>query len=196
MPLPPAAPRQKFHNRAINCEGFAREDGLWDIEAQIQDTKSYEFENEYRGDIKPGDPIHDMTIRLTVADDMVIQDVETVMDGTPFAYCLNAPPNFKNLKGLKIGPGWNLAVRKRVGGTLGCTHMVELLSVMATVAFQTIGPGRRRRDQWLGKSTEADKASDEKRNARPGFLDTCVSWGRSSPVVKRFMPDHYVEPEK
>jgi len=197
MPLPPpTSPRRKFHNRAINCEGFAREDGLWDIEAQIRDTKSYEFENEYRGDIKPGDAIHDMTIRLTLDDDKVIQEVEAVMDGTPFAYCLNVPPNFKALKGLKIGPGWNLAVRKRVGGTLGCTHMVELLAVMATVAYQTIGTGRKRRNEWLGRAPKSAKGEYEKRHAPSGFLDTCMSWGRSSPVVKRFMPDFYKEPKE
>lgn len=194
MPLSPAAPRRKFHHRAITCEGFAREDGLWDIEAQIRDTKTYAFDNEYRGSIEPGDPIHDMTIRLTMDDDRVIEEVDAVMDGTPFAYCLNAPPNFKALKGLQIGPGWNVAVRKRVGGTLGCTHMVELLAVMATVAYQTIGTGKKQREKMMGIAPQQKAKDSSKPKKRPGLLDTCVSWGRTSPVVKRFMPDFYEGP--
>lgn len=199
MPLPAPTPRKKFHNRAINCEGFAREDGLWDIEARITDTKTYAFENEYRGTLEPGDPIHDMWIRLTMDDGRVIQDVEAVMDGTPFGYCLNAAPNFKSLKGLKIGPGWNVAVRKRVGGTLGCTHMVELLAVMATVAYQTIGTGRKHRDKWLAggeKETVGKSSENDSENIRPAILNSCVSWACSSPVVKRFMPDFYRNPEE
>ncbi len=194
MPLPVPAPRKKFHNRAINCEGFAREDGLWDIEARITDTKTYPFDNEWRGGIEPGDPIHDMWIRLTMDDDRVITGVETAMDGTPFETCLGAAPNFKALVGVKIAPGWNLAVRKRVGGPAGCTHMVELLAVMATVAYQTIGPGKVRRDEWLGRDAKDDPKSDLTQGA--GLLDTCYAWARTSPVVKRYLPDRYEEPEE
>ncbi|RMF12477.1 MAG: DUF2889 domain-containing protein [Alphaproteobacteria bacterium] len=189
MPLPPAAPRKKFHHRAINCEGFAREDGLWDIEARITDTKTYAFDNEWRGPIEPGDPIHDMWIRLTMDDDRVIREVEAVMDSTPFEICSGAAPNFKALIGLKIAPGWNVAVRKRVGGTAGCTHMVELLAVMATVAYQTLGPGRKRRDEWLGRPPEDRAPSDN--DIRPALLDSCHAWDRTGPVVKRFLPDFY-----
>ena len=30
MPLSTAAPRQLMHNRAIECRGYQREDGLWE----------------------------------------------------------------------------------------------------------------------------------------------------------------------
>lgn len=205
MPLPEPAPRQKFHNRAINCEGFAREDGLWDIEARITDTKTYGFDNEWRGTVEPGDAVHDMWIRLTLDDDKVIRDVATAMDSTPFEICSNVAPNFKALIGVRIGAGWNVAVRKRVGGTAGCTHVVELLAVVATVAYQTMGPGRKRRDEWLG--TDPATAKDEKledwgksggkrdKAHRPQLIDSCYAWGRSSPVVKRLMADFYEEPE-
>ena len=32
MPLPAPAPRTLKHTRAIECTGYEREDGLWDIE--------------------------------------------------------------------------------------------------------------------------------------------------------------------
>ena len=44
MPLSEPAARQAIHNRHVHCAGFQREDGLWDIEGHIKDTKAYSFE--------------------------------------------------------------------------------------------------------------------------------------------------------
>ena len=41
MPLSTPAPRQLMHNRAIECRGYQREDGRWDIEGHLVDTKTY-----------------------------------------------------------------------------------------------------------------------------------------------------------
>ena len=41
MPLSAPAPRHFMHNRAIECRGYQREDGLWDIEGHLVDTKTY-----------------------------------------------------------------------------------------------------------------------------------------------------------
>ena len=40
MPLPNPVPRKLMHTRAIECNGYEREDGLWDIEAHLTDTKT------------------------------------------------------------------------------------------------------------------------------------------------------------
>ena len=49
-------------------------------------------------------------------------------------------PNFQRIVGQKIGPGWSRRVKALVGGAEGCAHHVEMLGLMATVAFQTMGP--------------------------------------------------------
>ena len=41
--------RKKIHNRSVHCEGFLREDGLWDIEGHLKDTKTYSFKSDHRG---------------------------------------------------------------------------------------------------------------------------------------------------
>ncbi|HIK87341.1 MAG TPA: DUF2889 domain-containing protein, partial [Alphaproteobacteria bacterium] len=51
MTLSPFYKREKIHNRSIQCEGFKREDGLWDIEGHLKDTKTYDFKNDSRGDV-------------------------------------------------------------------------------------------------------------------------------------------------
>ena len=66
MPLSPPIGRQHLHTRRVVCQGFFRDDGLWDIEGRITDEKTYEHGNEWRGVLKPGDHVHDMSIRLTL----------------------------------------------------------------------------------------------------------------------------------
>ena len=45
MPLPsPSAPRQRLHVRSVVYEGWQREDGMFDIEARLVDTKDHDYE--------------------------------------------------------------------------------------------------------------------------------------------------------
>src|SRR3546814_4645690 len=60
MPLSPPVERTCLHNRTYDFHGYQRADGLWDIEGRIVDTKSYPFANQDRGEIPPGEALHDM----------------------------------------------------------------------------------------------------------------------------------------
>ena len=44
MALPTPAPRKLSHTRQVMLHGYQREDGLWDIEAHMRDTKPFAFE--------------------------------------------------------------------------------------------------------------------------------------------------------
>ena len=143
MPLTPPQPREAIHKRAIEIDGYRREDGLYDIEAHLADTKSFGQTNYDRGYIAAGEPIHDMWLRLTIDEPMTIVDVDAVSDKTPYLMCPTAAaPNFSRLIGLRIKAGFLREANQRVGGTAGCTHLRELLQQMATTAFQTINPAK------------------------------------------------------
>jgi hypothetical protein len=178
MPLSPGAAREPIHHRQIDCRGFRRADGLWDIEGHIVDTKSYGFPNRARGRIEAGEPIHEMWIRLTIDESMTIHAVEAVTDAGPFTICPDITPAFQQLKGLKIDGGWRKAVAQRLGREQGCTHLVELLGPVATTAFQTLVAARR-----------ASEAADP--NRRPRFLDTCHALKSDGPVVQEQWPQFY-----
>lgn len=198
MPLPPPAPRQHLHTRQIECRGFFRDDGMWDIEGHITDKKTYEHSNEFRGVMGPADPIHDMSIRLTIDDKFIIHDVEAFTDASPFRICPDITPNFKKLIGLRIGPGFHRQARERLGGVHGCVHIVELLGPVATVAFQTMQSDkasalRRARNKTLG--IEAKPRDPAAPRRAPRVLDTCHAWASNSEVVKRWAPAFYTGPK-
>ena len=43
MPLPAPAARQHLHNRDVAYRGYRRDDGGWDIEGEMRDTKTYDI---------------------------------------------------------------------------------------------------------------------------------------------------------
>lgn len=191
MSLSAPAPRRHLHTRTIKCEGFQREDGLWDIEASILDTKTHKTVEPFRGARDAGAPVHDMTLRLTLDRDMVVKDIEVVTNHAPYDPCFTVGPAYKNLIGAKIGGGWRRAVNESVGGTKGCTHLKELLMPAATVAYQTMGswptePGADGQVKPVPMRRDA--------GAKPYFLDGCKAWSTQGEVVAQLYPLHYVKP--
>ena len=189
MPLPPAASRERLHTRRIETRGYRREDGLWDIEGTLVDTKTYAFWSHAHGDMPAGQPVHDMTIRLTVDDELVIHEAVGCMDHTPYPICGNAAFNVEDLKGLKIGPGWTRRAHKLMGGRRGCTHLFELLRPIATTCFQTMSGSRFRED----KEHNTKPANVGK---RPFFIDSCHALAADGDIVKDFWPQFYEDRSK
>src|SRR3546814_5376720 len=138
MPLSPPVERTCLHNRTYDFQGYQRADGLWDIEGRIVDTKTYPFANQDRGEIPPGEALHDMSIRLTIDGDFKVHDIEAVTDYSPFTICPNVTPNFKRMIGAEIKLGWTLQVHKSLGGVEGRPPLGPLLIDMDTVALQTL----------------------------------------------------------
>ena len=195
MPLSPAAEREHKHTRVVECKGYRRADGLWDIEGHITDRKTYDFSSDARGDVPAGVPVHEMWLRLTVDNAFTVQAVEAVTDYAPFpSTCPQIAPDYTKLVGLTIGPGWTKAVKERMGGINGCTHLTELLGPVATTAFQTIYP-------ILTKEARDRKAAAGQDTAPGKFplLNTCHGFRADGDVVKKLAPAFYTgnkEPEK
>ena len=181
MPLSTPAPRHIKHTRTIQCRGYEREDGLWDIEGHMTDVKTYAFPNRDRGgEIKAGEPVHGMWLRITIDDHLLVHAAESWTEYSPFNICPEINDAYGRLVGLRIGPGWKKHLKERLGGTQGCTHLTELLGPMATTAFQTVF----KRQQ---------KSKEEMRTLRrpPALLDTCHGWSAAGPVVAWLMPQFH-----
>ncbi|MBL8670194.1 MAG: DUF2889 domain-containing protein [Alphaproteobacteria bacterium] len=186
MPLSPPADRKLSHIRRIESWGYERADGLFDIEGVLHDSKTYGFDNQWRGRVEPGQPVHEMWVRMTVDEDYVIRDMEATSDATPFQMCGGIAPDYKKLIGLPLARDFKRQMRKHVGSTHGCTHLSELIGRLATVAFQTIGSIKTRRMREAGKKPDP--------SYRPAWIDTCHAWATDSPVLQQHYPQFYTGP--
>ncbi|MDB5945046.1 MAG: hypothetical protein JWQ33_72 [Ramlibacter sp.] len=184
MSLPAPSARTPLHTRKISFEGFQRDDGLWDIDAELRDSKSYPIHMHERGDLAPGEAIHHMRVRVTVDDSLTIVAIQTALDSAPFSECQAAADPMAKLVGATLGAGWRKAIDGAIGGVAGCTHLRELLFNVATAAFQTI-------PAVLAQRREAGGAPRQPDAQPPFYLDKCMSWDAGGPVVQRLMPMFY-----
>ena len=183
MPLPVPQARTHLHTRAVVFRGYHREDGLWDIEARLTDTKTVAHTRHHGGrERNPGEPVHDMWIRLTIDLDMKIHDVEAKTDEGPYPVCGDITPNFKTLAGLTIGLGWRKGIAERVGGVKGCTHLVELLGPLGTTAFQATNRARQARN------------AGQPQTKRPFQINSCHTYKEDAPAVLERWPQFYTGP--
>ena len=174
--LSPSAPREEVHNRRISCNGFVREDGQYDIEAEITDNKTYSFPSEFRGDVTPDQFVHHMKVRVTIDRSMTVTAAEAITISGPYAICPTANDVFQNLVGLTIGPGWRRRVTAAIGGRHGCTHISELMGTVGTIAFQTrYGEDARRARVPVGSSgLETTRARGDARGS--ALANSCVAY--------------------
>ncbi|MCR9257941.1 MAG: DUF2889 domain-containing protein [Alphaproteobacteria bacterium] len=194
MPLSAPEARELIHTREVTCRGYKRADGLWDIEGHLTDVKTYPFDNDFRGTLEPGDPIHEMWVRMTVDDRLTIVAVEAVTDKSPFAICPAITPVFEKLVGLRVGRGFKTALKERVGGVHGCTHLVELFGPLATTAFQTVFPYKSREAKQAAEQARAEGREPPERprsSRKPPHLDTCHALKSDGEIVARYWPDHF-----
>jgi len=185
----PVASRTANHARRVSFQSFDRDDGLVDIEGRIVDTKNYPYFDRERGMLAPGDPVHDISVRVTINDQLVVRSVEVSMDAVPFTFCGGGADGAQALVGASIAEGWRRRLSECLGRTAGCTHLRELLLALGTVAFQTVSASR---DQSLREQGQGD--SD--RTDNPFFLNGCYSWSQDSPVVARYFPQYAVPGKK
>jgi hypothetical protein len=104
-----------------------------------------------------------MGVRLVFDDAMVVREVHTFMNASPYARCPEGDRALQAMKGVKLASGWNRAVRDRLGGANSCAHLRELLVPMATAAFQVLSKKR------AGEPMRLDA------NGRPAKIDSCYA---------------------
>lgn len=179
--IPTAAARKPMHTRRIVYDSFMRDDGLFDLEGHILDTKAYRYEEPVRGIREPGATVHEMFVRLTIDDQLTVRDLFVSIPEAPYPICPETQERFRSLVGLGLARGWRRAVDEKMGGTHGCTHVRELLYQMPTIAFQSLG-------SWSLHRAEGFEGLAERLTAEPPFIDGCHSWAADGPVVAVLFP--------
>jgi hypothetical protein len=178
MPLPASIRRDDLHLRTFEMRGYEREDGLFEVEGHLIDRKAKPLHVDGR-DIAPGVPVHDMWVRIVFDDELVVRDVVAMSDVTPYPTCKEATAAMRLVIGERMVHGWTSLVKQRLGGKAGCTHLMEMLIPLATVAYQTLSHVRVARPDELDGS------------GRPRKIDTCYAFASERDVVKRRWPPFY-----
>ena len=174
--------RTPLHTRNVHCQGYARSDGLWDIEGRMTDIKTFDMHNPDRGgQIDAGEPLHDISLILTIDRSMQIKAVKARIDYSPFNQCGAITEKFVQLVGLMIYPGFSRQVKELFAGKKGCTHLLELLPPICTTAYQTLFQSENGYD---GDDPEVHKF----------LLNSCHALAADGEVVRRYWPE-YAETE-
>ena len=176
-----AITREELHHRQLDLRFYKRSDGLYEVVAQMMDTKSHPFKLQLRDEpVPPGSPIHNMIMTMVVDEFLEVKDIKAEMKATPFGVCLGAQNTLSGVIGLKIGPGWTKKTKELLGGSASCTHLMELLGPMATTAFQGIAPQRMQ---------AVDRPENE--HMRVGKVNSCFAYAEHREVIAQLWPDLY-----
>jgi hypothetical protein len=179
MPLSSPVPRQLRHTRAITVEAYARDDGLWDLDARINDVKVRDIVLA-SGVREGGKPVHDLKLRVTIDRDFTIVDAEAASDSVPYpGFCDTIGAAYKKLIGLSLMKHFRLHLKDRLSGVLGCTHLTELAQVLPTAAIQAYA-----NDVFQAR----DGVDEDDSPDRPFQIDRCHALRADGPAVATFYP--------
>lgn len=181
MPLPEPVDREENHLRTFSYRTFRRADGLWDIDATVQDTKGYRYYDPVRGSLEPGDYLHNISVRVTFDDRFEVRDIVAAMDDTPYHFCKGGSDNVHKLIGANLMKGWRKTLTQVLGGVCGCTHLKEMLANMSTVSFQALSADQEQKH--LPESVHTERLEK-----KPVYLGGCHALAMDGPVVARHFP--------
>ena len=176
--------RRHVHTRSIRIDAYAREDGLWDLEAELTDTKSRDF--PLATGVRPaGDPVHAMLLRVTIDTQLNIVDAVAESRWVPYpGHCDTIGPDYRKLIGLNLLQDFRRHVQGRLGGVHGCTHLTELATVLPTAAVQAFAGE-------VFKTRDAAHSGHHQEEKMPWQLDRCHALRTDGPAVAQFYPRWY-----
>lgn len=154
-----------FHRRSLVFDAFAEGDDDIRIVGRLRDERPW-------ARVATDLPIiHDIELAVTISRaDFTVVAVAVDFHVYPHAECVDIAEAYQSLVGLRVGRGWTNALRERVGGPAGCTHLRELARAMGPVLLQAAFSARR--------FEEAGREPDPEvlRPLLPLLTDTCHVW--------------------
>lgn len=183
MALPSAETgRTLHHQRRIDVEIYAREDGLWEVDARLTDTRTAAVRMA-SGTREAGDPIHDLLLRIVVDTEFNVVAAGSQPRSMPYPGDCDAHGDpYVAIAGLNLMRGFRHALRERLGGVRGCTHLSELALVLPTAVVQA----------FAGGVVDTHGATPD--SPRPFQIDRCQALRSDGPVVLRHYPRWYRAP--
>jgi hypothetical protein len=183
MPLPsPHESRELKHRRSIDVTVYRRPDGLWEVDARLVDLKTRD--TAMVDGLRPaGTPIHDLMLRLVVDERLDIVEAGSDSPWVPYTgLCGEHGDAYARLAGLNLLKGFRSAVRERLGGVHGCTHLTELAQSLPTAVLQGV----------VGEVI--DPRGSAPGAGRPAQIDRCHALRADGEAVRLHYPRWYRQP--
>ena len=173
--------RRLVHTRSIKVEAYARDDGLWDLEAVLTDTKARDF--ILATGLRPvGEPVHDLVLTVTIDTQLNIVAAEARSRSVPYpGQCEVIEPDYSKLVGLNLLQNFRKLALARLGRINGCTHLTELAGVLPTAAVQA----------FAGEVFRTHESARQSEEIKPWQLDRCHALRSDGPAVAQFYPRWY-----
>ncbi|MBT9504623.1 MAG: DUF2889 domain-containing protein [Burkholderiaceae bacterium] len=183
MSLPPASPERKLmHRRSIDVHVYARDDGLWEVDAHLCDAKTHDV-TLAQGVRLAGEPVHDMLLRLVVDTQLTIHEAGAETRRMPYpGRCDDHGDAYARLVGLNLLKGFRHEVKARLGGVKGCTHLTEMSQVLPTAVMQAFA------------GVVLDTREGPGGDVPPFQLDRCHALRRDGESVKTYYPRWFRAP--
>jgi hypothetical protein len=179
--MPAPSGRRHVHTRTIRVDAYARDDGLWDLAAELIDAKSKEF-TLATGVRKVGEPVHQMTICVTIDRHLNVIAASATSTSTPYpGHCETITPDYRQLVGLNLVKDFRRHVRERLGGVRGCTHLTELVNVLPSAAVQAFA-----NEVYQARDVAHPEHYTDDR--KPFQIDRCHALQSNGAAVAKFYP--------
>lgn len=177
----PLVTRTPLHTRSLQVQVFERSDGLFDVEATLRDVKAIDM--RLATGLRPaGQPIHDMGLTLVVDQALNIVSATSTTTAMPYPGTCEAHGDaYAQLQGLNLLQGFRAALKARLAGTRGCTHLTELAGVLPTAVIQA----------FAGHVLDTREGTAD--GHPPYQIDRCHALRRDGPVVKTHYPRWFVQ---
>ncbi|MEZ5116018.1 MAG: DUF2889 domain-containing protein [Candidatus Nanopelagicales bacterium] len=161
--------RAPAHRRSLQFDVYDDDPGLLRVVARLRD------ERPWAQDPRNLPVVHDLELIVSVGrDDLVIRSATAVMNTYPHAECPFITGAYRRLEGLAVARGYTRALRERLGGPAGCTHLSELARAMGPVVLQSAFSAHAR---GMVAGTEAsDDGPGDPRVTLAFLRDTCHVW--------------------
>ena len=169
--------RQKIHTRKIDIATYEGESDSIIVEGILRDERLLDA-YQSTGEVYPPGTIHHMIIRMKIrGPQLVIEDIEVEMPTIPHNECIETHKSLSPLKGIPIVSGFNANVKKLIGRTKGCSHLMSLLTAMAPAAVQ---------GAWSAMAREPVDPEIYMPSAMERLENTCWVWREDGPLMEKF----------
>jgi hypothetical protein len=169
--------KTKIHTRDIQLSTYPHSDSQVIIHGILKDQR-YIRVFDITGDVKQPGIIHHMDVKLMVSSNpLMIEDAQAKMLHVPMDECKKTLDAIEKLKGIKIQSGFSKNIRNIMGGNKGCTHLCQLIIVMAQEIVHGWMTQKRKDKSPVPKDIDS---LDEKKF----LIDSCRMWTKNGPKMK------------